>query len=264
MRTHKSHKYGLSKFEFLNTDPTGGLALATASATITTDYSIRLWDLVHNRFCRVFRSHESAITSLTSHTTKGVALSTSSDGNTCLWDSREEKPVWQSTTDAKSISTFSKQYDSGNFAVSYSSKKSISLFDFRSTQKPLKEFPRLACTVDEFTFTPNGQKLLIGSHQLGTVTTVDIPLGKTESVYFVRPTKSKFNLSVSPCSQFALASTPANIIDIWYIHSRVKLKSLSGHGGPPIAAFSPCHSLIASASMPVALWVPLPAEDDEY
>ena len=140
----------------------------------------------------------------------------------------------------------------------------MSLFDIRSHQKPFKEFSKLVCTLEEFAFTPNGHKLLIGSHPLGTVTTLDIATSKIDSVYFVRPTKIKFNLSISPCSKYALASTPTNSIDIWDINSRAKLKSLIGHGGPPIAAFSPCHTLIASASMPVALWVPLPMNDDEY
>jgi WD40 repeat protein len=255
-KTHRSHKYGLSKFTYLNNDPTGSLAIAAACPSIIADYTLRVWDLVQNRFCRIFRGHDTPILTLSPHSNKDVTVSTSLDGLTCVWDTREERPVWQHYGELNSVSTFDRADDSYIFAITKSSTKSVYLYDLRNTQTPLKEITSVKSPIDELTFTRDGQRLLVGSYRLGAVSTVNVETGLSESMYFLQPTRTRFNLSVSLCSTYAIATTASNTVDIWNISTRVKVRSLVGHDGPPIGVFSPRDALIATASMPVALWVP--------
>ncbi len=261
-RTHRSHKYGLSHFAFLDADPSGTSAVAIPSFAPGKDQSIRLWDLSSNRFWKVFRSSENEQTrSLSTHSCEKMFITTSFSGTTSIFDSREEKPIWVSeSSDANSVSAFSKQHNSPFFAMTHPSKKCVSIRDMRSPDTPVHEFSRLSCTVDELLFYPDGSKILLGSHQMGTVTTLDIPKHKELSMIFVPPIKkgscSRFNLSISPCGRYCSISTPSNNVEIWDLHARSKITSLTGHGGNPLSAFSPVHTLLATASIPVALWVP--------
>ena len=260
--THRSHKYGLSHFTFFDADPTGASAVAVPSFVPGKDQAIRLWDLAHNRFWKVFRTGENdAVRTLSTHSCMKTLLSTSVSGTTYLWDSREEKPVWTSETpDPNSVSTFSKQINSPYFAMSHPSRKSVTVHDMRSIAAPVHEFSRLSCSIDELLFYPDGSKLLLGSHHMGTVMTLDIPKHKELSMIFFPPmkkdSKSNFNLSISPCGKFCSISTATNNVEIWDLQSRNKVSTLSGHGGNPTSVFSPIHTLLATASIPVGLWVP--------
>lgn len=259
-RTHRSHKYGLSKFAFMNNDARGSLAVAAGCPAALTDFTLRVWDLVHNRFCRVFRAHEKPVTSVSPHASKDLLVSSSADGLSCLWDIRDEKPVWQNAADAGSTSAFDRAEGSMVFAISNARK--ITLYDARNTQAALKEITKISSPIDEMVFAANGQRLLIGSHKLGAVSTVNIGTGISESMFFLQPTRTRFNLTTSPCSSYGMATTPSNAVDIWDIKTRVKVRSLVGHDGPPIGTFSTRDAMIATASMPVALWVPLLAKPD--
>jgi len=261
-RTHRSHKYGLSHFAFLDADPTGSSAVAVPSYAPGKDQSIRLWDLSNNRFWKVFHPViNEPIRSISTHSCNKTFLSTSASGTTYLWDSREDKPVWTSyVSDPNSVSTFSKQTNSQFFAMSHPSRKAVTVRDMRAIDTPVHEFSRLSCNVDELLFYPDGSKLLLGSHHMGTVTTLDIAKHKELSMIFVPPMKktstSKFNLSISPDGRYCSISTATSSVEIWDLHARVKVTSLPGHGGNPASAFSPIHTLVATASIPVALWVP--------
>ena len=144
--------------------------------------------------------------------------------------------------------------------MSHPSRKSLTVRDIRSLDKPVHEFLRLSCNVDELLFYPDGSKLLLGSHHMGTVTTLDIPKHKELSMIFVPPLKkgstSKFNLSIAPNGRYCSISTATNCVEIWDLHARNKITSLAGHGGNPTSAFSPIHTLLATASIPVGLWIP--------
>ena len=260
VRTHRSHKYGLSKFCYLNNDATGSLAVAVASPTVIEyDPSIRVWDLVQNRFCRIFKGHEALISTVSPHQSRDILISSDEGGQTNIWDLREERPVWECRDGPKSISAFDKAAGSHIFAVSLPASNTITLYDLRKTETPLTTIKGNSNPVDEIVFSNNGEKLLVGSHKLGAVSSYNTESGALESIYFLLPTKTRFNLDTSPCSTYALATTPANTVDIWDIKSRVKIRSLVGHDGPPIGAFSPSLALIATASLPIALWAPLSA-----
>jgi len=261
VRTHRSHKYGLSHFKYLNGDRSGVLALAVPSLSLPTkDYGIRVWDLSRNKFCRVFKGHETPIVSLTSHSTRDICLATSADGMSQIWDMREDKPVWTSHTTGKSISTFDTSYNSPLFAISHSQSKSILVHDMRYGDKPVHEFTRLSCGADEMVFSQSTEtcdkKLYFASYQMGTITTFDVNKRKEESMIFVSPIRGQYHISLSHCSRYISVSTSSNNVEIWDLNARVKLKSLQGHGGSPMSAFSPIHTMIATASMPLALWVP--------
>lgn len=261
-RTHRSHKYGLSHFTFLDADPIGASAVAVPAYAPGKDQSIRLWDLSNNRFWKVFRPVENEpVRSVSTHSCNKTFLSTVASGTTYLWDSREDKPVWTSpSADPNSVATFSKQLNSPYFATSHPSRKSLTVHDIRAIDTPVHEFSRMSCNVDELLFYPDGTKLLLGSHHMGTVTTLDIPKHKELSMIFVPPMKkgstTKFNLSISSNGRYCSISTATNAVEVWDLHARVKVKSLAGHGGNPTSAFSPIHTLLATASIPVALWVP--------
>jgi WD40 repeat protein len=117
----------------------------------------------------------------------------------------------------------------------------------------VRKFPN---PMEEVVFSNDGKKLLVGSGRLGAVSTVSVESMSMKSTYFLQPTKRKYNLATSCCSSFGMASTVANNLDIWNIESRVKVRSLVGHDGPAIGLFSPKHALVATASMPIALWAP--------
>lgn len=258
-KTHKSHKYGLSRFGFLQSDSHGSSAFAAANPSIAKDYSLRVWDLTHNRFSRVFRSHECEITSVSAHPTTDSLLSSADDRWSYLWDSRDEKPVWQYLGSKSSRAVFSVCTPS-TFYVSDPTQKCIHIFDSRNTAEPTSQFSNITCKMDELIPSPDGSKLLVGSHEKGTVTCLSGTTGAVQSMFFLPPCRDGlgFNLRVSPCSNYALTvNSSHNTIDIWELSSRTKLHSLKGHGGRPIAEFSPTHSLVASASMPVGLWVPV-------
>ena len=256
IRTHRSHKYGLSKFTFLNQDPRGVLAVAVGCPEILEDYSIRVWDLVQNRFCRVLKHHDALIDTISPHPGKDVLVSSSMDGTTCMWDVREEKPVWQCSEQGASISAFDKAEGSNIFVVTSPSTKSICFFDMRQFGSPLNQLAKFPNPMEEIVFSSDGSKLLVSSGRLGAVSTISVESVSVKSTYFLQPSKRKYNLCTSACSTFGMASTVANNLDIWNIDSRVKVRSLTGHDGPPIGLFSPRHALVASASMPVALWAP--------
>jgi WD40 repeat protein len=263
IKTHRSHKYGLSHFKYLNGDRSGLLAVAVPSLDFAKDYGIRVWDLDRNKFCRVFKGHETPIQSITCHSTRDMCLSTSSDGVSNIWDVREEKPIW-SNQGSTNISSFDLTFNSSMFALSNATTKSIQIYDLRFPENPAYEFTRLACGADELilsTSADSGGKVYIGSHSNGTLTTLDISKGKQESMILLSPIrggggKRKFHLSLSTCKNFVSITNMSNHVEIWNLEARVKVKTLMGHGGPPIAAFSPSHTLIATVSMPVALWVP--------
>ena len=259
-RTHRSHKYGLSHFSFLNQDKNGSLAVATASPAIVEDHSVRVWDLVQNRFSRVFKCHESSITNISAHPSKDILLSTSNDGMICMWDLRDERPVWQCREAKGSISTFDKAESSetATFAVTFPATKAIGIFESRKPQTLIKEIKCVSSSVDELVFTPDRERILVASRELGLVSTVNLDKEVVESTYFSPPTKTSYHLSVSPCSKYAMTSNPSSFaIDIWDLKTRVKVRALFGHESSSIAAFSPKHAMIATASLPVALWVPL-------
>lgn len=254
-KTHRSHKYGLSHFAFLNSDYRGGLAIATASPSLIVDHSIRIWDLNSNRFCRIFRNHENDISNISPHSCDGILLSSSkADGITNMWDMRLDTSVWRHEGGVGSVGVFDRQFGSSTCVVSNPSKRQILTFDSRILDRPLNQI-QFNTAIDELVLFGNSH-LLVGSCKLGTVTTISADTGKTISLYFMSPTQ-KFHLDISPCTNYALATTSTNSIDIWDIKSRIKIKSLDKHGGPPIAKFSPKHTLIASASIPIALWVPI-------
>jgi WD40 repeat protein len=261
VKTHRSHKYGLSQFTYLNGDRSGVMAVAVPSVNLPTrDYGIRVWDLDRNKFCRVFKGHEGAIESLTCHSTRDICLSTSSeDGLSQIWDTREDKPVWTNQSGANTA-TFDKTYNSLMFALSHAGNKSIQIFDLRSPDKPVHEFTRMSCCADELIMS-GGTKLFFASHSTGTVVKFDINKNKEESMILASPIrgalgKRKFNISLSSCSKYISISNLNNNVDIWDFETRVKVKTLVGHGGQPVSAFSPSHTLVATASMPLALWVP--------
>ena len=254
-RTHRSHKYGLSNFAFLNSDPRGVLAIAVGSAEVDT--SIRIWDLSSNRFCRIFRDHKTPVTTVSPHSSEGIFLSSSAEGVVHMWDVRMDgASIWTTLGNIGCMGNFDLHYGSNFVAISTPTRRCISIFDQRKMEKPVTQF-QFNTDIDELVFS--GDKIIVGSEKLGTITTLASNSGKTVSLYFVQPTKGKkLRIAVSPCAQYALASSANNQIDIWNIQTRIKVRSLSGHGGPPIAKFSPKHTLIASASLPIALWVPFP------
>lgn len=256
---HRSHKYGLSHFSLLNQDPRGTLAVAVASPTVVEDNSVRLWDLSQNRFARVLRFHETSVSNVSVHPNRDQLLSTSTDGITCMWDVRDEKPVWQFRDTKGSTASFSRSHGSDIFAVSLPSTKSIALFDGRKCQDPIKEIKCESSSARELVFTPDGERLLVGSWELGVISTVNLEKASFESTYLLPATKTRYHLTTSHCSKFAMASNPqTHALDIWDMKTRVKTRSLTGHESESIGAFSPKHAMIATASLPVALWVPLP------
>lgn len=261
-KTHKSHKYGLSRFGLLQGDGSGGTAFAVGNPDVSKDYCIRLWDLAQNRFNRIFRSHDSPITSTSAHSSRDALLSSADDGWSYLWDPREERPVWQYLGSKSSLAVFSPSVDSSDtFYVTDPVQKCIHIHDMRSAQQPTASLSNIVSKMDELVPTPDGTRLLVGSQEKGTVTCLNAADGSVKSMFFLPPSKdgSGFGLQVSPCSNYALSVNPVhNNIDVWELSSRTKLHSLKGHGGRPIAAFSPTHALIASASMPVGLWAPIP------
>lgn len=256
VRTHRSHKYGLSRFCFLNQDPRGTLAASVGCPDIVEDFSIRVWDLVQNRFCRVFKHHESLIDTISAHPSEDMLVSSSKDGTTCMWDVREEKPVWICREEGASISAFDKAEGSNIFVVTCPSTKSIGFFDMRQFGSPVSQLSKFPNPMEEIVFSGNGRKLLVGSGRLGAVSTICVETMSVKSTYFLQPSKRKYNLSTSACATFGMASTVANNLDIWNIDSRVKVRTLAGHDGPAMGLFSPRHALVATASMPVALWAP--------
>ena len=256
VRTHRSHKYGLSQFAFLNQDPSGTHAVAVASPAVIEDYSIRVWDLVNNRFTRIFRFHETKITSVSVHPNKDILISSAIDGNTCIWDLREEKPIWQCRDSKSVVSAFDKLDGSHTFAVSFPSVNGISFFDLRQFQAPMREVKRFTSSADEMCFSADGQKLLVGSWNLGMIATVNTESALVEATYFLPRTTTPYHVSTSSCSRYGIATSPSKVADIWDLKSRLRIRSLAGHDGTPIAAFSPKHLMVATATMPVALWVP--------
>ena len=258
IRTHRSHKYGLSHFTFLSQERSGTHAVAAASPNVVEDHSIRVWDLVSNRFTRIFRFHETAIGSISVHPNKDIFISSSKDGNTCIWDLREEKPVWQCRDTKSVVSAFDKKDGSHVFAVTFPSVSGVSLFDLRNFQAPLREIKKFTSPADELSFSADGSKLLIGSWVLGMVATINTDSALVEATYFLPPTKTPYHVSTSACSRYAIATNPHKTADIWDLKSRLKIRSLTGHDSAPIAVFSPKHLMVATATMPVALWVPFP------
>jgi WD40 repeat protein len=257
-RTHRSHKYGLSHFSFLNNDRRGSLAVAVASPSIVQDFSIRVWDLVQNRFARVFKYHECEINNVSVHSSRDLVLSSSCDGASCIWDLRDERPIWQYRDQKGSTSAFDRSEGSDIFAVTSPATNAISLFDFRKFQAPQREVKCVANPTRELAFTADRERLLAASWESGIISTINLEKGGLESTYFIPPTKRRYNLSTSFCSKFAMASNPSSHgIDIWDIRTRAKVRSLMGHESASIGAFSPKHAMVATASLPVALWVPL-------
>lgn len=258
VRTHRSHKYGLSHFSFLNQDRRGSLAVAVASPSITEDTSVRIWDLVSNRFSRVLKCHECPVTNISSHSSRDIVLTTSGDGLTCMWDMRDEKPIWQCREDKGSRSAFDRSEGSDIFGVTSPGSSSVGIYDYRKFQSPMKE---IKCggynAISEIAFTHDRERLLVAYGEAGNIASVLLASGSVESTYYIPPTKRGYYISSSHCSRFAMASNPhSNAVDIWDIRTRVKIRSLAGHDSASMGAFSPKHAMVATASLPVALWVP--------
>ncbi len=258
VRTHRSHKYGLSHFSFLNQDRRGSLAVAVASPTIIEDNSVRIWDLVSNRFFRVLKCHDSQVANISVHASRDILLSTSKDGLTCMWDMRDDKPIWQCREEKCSTAAFDRSEGSDIFAVTSPGSNSVGIYDYRKFQSPMKEIKCGSSLMSEIAFTHDRERLLVAYGEAGNIASVILATGSVESTYYIPPTKRGYFLSSSFCSRFAMASNPnSNSVDIWDIRTRVKIRSLAGHESPSIGAFSPKHAMVATSSLPVALWVPL-------
>lgn len=175
-----------------------------------------------------------------------------------MWDTRDERPIWQCRDEKGSACSFSSSEGSDMFAISFPVSKSIGLFDGRKSQDPARVIKCVSSPAREMVFTPDKERILVGSWELGVISTVNLEKSAMESTYFLPPTKTKYHLRTSHCSKYALATNPATYaVDIWDIKTRVKVRSLVGHDGESVGAFSPKHAMIATASVPLALWVPI-------
>lgn len=259
-----SKKYGVNRIQFVHS---GNLS-AVCSSKNDVDFSLRYWDLYENKFIRYFKGHVAEITSLDVHPYDDMLISSSLDRTSLIWDLRKEKPVGRIPAKRAPASTYDNQ--GLVFAMTAGDRK-VRLFDSRAFDKG--EFTFFDASrylldsnsqISRISFSPCGKLILISTDG-GQLFSIDSFKGHLVGSYLGSGILPDSIPSFSPDSQFIACGTSSGTINVYRAVSTAdeSLKScpvvarLDGHSAQPrVTMFSPTRSMLASACVNVALWIP--------
>jgi len=260
----RSRKYGVDHIKFVHS--------ATLSAICASrndfDYSLRYWDLYENKFIRFFKGHVGEVKGLDVHPYEDLFLSSSLDKTSLLWDLRKEKPVGRIPARYTPAAAFDNQ--GLVFAVAAGDQK-VHLFDSRAFDKGEFTFFDIAryiasptAQVMKIDFSPCGKFIAVCTDQ-GHIFSVDSFKGHLVGSYQAGSLAVETTPSFSPDSQYVAFGTSGGTINIYRTFSQVDdgvraaplVTRLEGHSSfPKSVMFNPVRSMIASACVNVALWIP--------
>eukprot|EP00375_Theileria_parva_P003821 XP_766507.1 hypothetical protein [Theileria parva strain Muguga] len=244
----QSKKHGVELVKFTNEGPRHILC---SSGKESPNVSVRLWDIVENRYVKSFslNTHLSRGVGIVSHPNRTMMITNGCDGTVSVYALDNTTPIMTYTSSGTSVASF--DYDGmiiGKYSGSGSSSKTFSLYDLNKLQSVL--------------FNPNGRFAVLGTNfrRLVCVNTVngsaifascygDIPASKSSESDICYP-------AISPDGKYLISGCSDNTIRVWNFKGQL-ISTLKGHEGPPaFVSFNPRKALISSACIKVAWWMP--------
>eukprot|EP00921_Rhytidocystis_pertsovi_P000492 GHVQ01000933.1.p1 GENE.GHVQ01000933.1~~GHVQ01000933.1.p1 ORF type:complete len:279 (+),score=20.57 GHVQ01000933.1:631-1467(+) len=245
------------------------ICVCASRASHETEYAIRLWDLVDNRYMRYFP--------LAAQVCRGCGLSLHAAGDlmsVCCVDSRVRVYNLSQDTPIATIMSFTPHpvaaFDNrGLVLVCFLGRAKLHFFDARKLTQP--EFQTIDLhehvtketdeRVTSIVFSPDDKHLLLGTNYQRLVS-LNALNGKKVCEYkfegvVVQPGSSCGFPSYTPDGKYVLCGGLDRAIHIWNTVTCARVMTLKGHPGMPMfVKCNPRKALVASACLHTVLWQP--------
>ncbi|KAK2196894.1 bifunctional Transcription factor Tfb2 [Babesia duncani] len=264
----QSKKHGVSCVKFTHDGPRQIVCSSSPDAPTST---MRLWDIVENRYIRSYQLSSPLVhgVGIDTHRSRGLILTSATNGSVSLYtfDSTTPLHVYECNN---SIASF--DYDGlifGRYESNSKGNKSLALHDISKHEVPFGRFELnriLKATEDvvNITFNPNGRFIILGTN-FRRLICLDSMSGSPIfaccygqiPAYKVNPDEYCYH-SISPDGKYLACGLFETInvytqgcydggIGIWNTKGQ-QVATFPGHEGPPaFVAFNPKKALLASA-----------------